>query len=199
MPVPPLPLLYARALRWRVYALSLWLGRMALAPLGLARYTESLLVVPVAVGLIGGFMGPWALWRRDRPAALAELMAACLALVPTVGWMWSSYGPIPLSDATLPVGTGPGWLSAAGAAWLLALAFVGHRLDALRPAAWLPAGLLLVIDLPPLHHHVFVLSPRLADVPAPLATVLAIFALARMEKSGRVGGARSADARRIGI
>lgn len=177
-----LPSLYGRALRWRVYALSLWLGRLALAPLGLAPYTEALLALPVAVGLAGGLMGPVALWRFDRAAAVAEAVACFIALIPAVGWMRLSYGAAPLSDGALPWGTAPHWLAMAGAAWLFALAFVGRRTATLRPTAWLPALALLALDLPPTHRSVFALAPRLADALAPLALVLAIFALARMEK-----------------
>ncbi len=182
-PPPPLPPLYARALRLRVYALSLWLGRLALAPLGLARYTEPLLALPVALGLAGAVLGPLALWRIDRRAAAVEIAAGLVALIPAVGWMRLSYGATPTADAALPWGVAPFWLAAAPVAWLLALAVVGQRTATLRPTAWLPALALLALDLPPTHQHIFAVSPRLAEALAPLSMVLAIFALARMEKA----------------
>lgn len=181
MPGPrPLPPTYARAIRWRVAALSLWLGRMALAPFGLAPYLDPLLAVPLTVGAIGAVLGPWALWPDHRRAAAFEALASGVAAVPAVGWLALSYGPAPGAEAALPFGTDPGWLPAAGFVWLTALAFTARH--ALRPAAWLPAAALLTLDLPPLHRMVFALSPRLADALAPLSMVLAIFALARLEK-----------------
>lgn len=182
---PPLPDLYARALRLRIYALSLWLGRLALAPLGLARFTEPLLALPVSLGLAGALLGPWALWSRDRPAAVAEGLACAVALVPSVAWLWLAYGPTPTHDGALPLGSQPLWLTAAGMVWLFALALVSHRTAALHPTAWLPSMALIALDLPPAHRQIFALAPRLAEALAPLAMVLAIFALARMEKAAR--------------
>lgn len=179
----PAPPAYARAIRWRVAALSLWLGRMALAPFGLAPYIEPLLAVPVAIGLVGAALGPWALGRSHPLAAAGEAIALAFACVPALGWLRLSYGAAPTSDAALPIGTDPLWLPAAALTWLAALALTGHRCHAIRPAAWLPSAALLTLDLPPLHRLVFALSPRLAEVLAPLAMVLAIFALARFEKA----------------